>query len=184
MLQLIEQQKYFVLHAPRQTGKTSVLLALMALLNRGERYRCLYANIEGAQAYRGNVDAALRTVVMQLATAAEVYLGDRRVKDWALEAVREQSGGGMLAATLTRWSLESDLPIVLLLDEVDTLVGDALISLLRQIRAGYTQRPRVPANHRPMRRARRTRLPHAQRRPGSHHRRLRLQHQSRIAAPG
>ncbi|HMQ12782.1 MAG TPA: ATP-binding protein, partial [Candidatus Competibacter phosphatis] len=68
VLQLIEQQKYFVLHAPRQTGKTSVLLALMALLNRGERYRCLYANIEGGQAYRGNVDAALRTVVMQLAT--------------------------------------------------------------------------------------------------------------------
>jgi len=72
VLQLIEQQKYFVLHAPRQTGKTSVLLALMELLNRGERYRCLYANIEGAQAYRGNVDAAMRTVVMQLATAAEV----------------------------------------------------------------------------------------------------------------
>jgi hypothetical protein len=143
VLQLIEQQKYFVLHAPRQTGKTSVLLALMELLNRGERYRCLYANIEGAQAYRGNVDAAMRTVVMQLATAAEVYLGDRRVKDWALEAVREQSGGGMLIATLTRWTLASDRPLVLLLDEVDALVGDALISLLRQIRTGYTQRPRA-----------------------------------------
>ena len=143
VLELIEQQKYFVLHAPRQTGKTSVLLALMELLNRGERYRCLYANIEGAQAYRGHVDAALRTVVMQLATAAEVYLDDRRVKDWALEAVREQSGGGMLTATLTRWALASDRPLVLLLDEVDALVGDALISLLRQIRAGYTQRPRA-----------------------------------------
>ncbi len=141
VLELIEQQKYFVLHAPRQTGKTSVLLALMELLNRGERYRCLYANIEGAQAYRGHVDAALRTVVMQLATAAEVYLDDRRVKDWALEAVREQSGGGMLTATLTRWAMASDRPLVLLLDEVDALVGDALISLLRQIRAGYTQRP-------------------------------------------
>jgi hypothetical protein len=30
---------------------------------------------------------------------------------------------------------------VLLLDEVDALVGDTLISLLRQLRAGYTQRP-------------------------------------------
>lgn len=85
----------------------------------------------------------MRTVVMQLATAAEVYLGDRRVKDWALEAVREQSGGGMLIATLTRWTLASDRPLVLLLDEVDALVGDALISLLRQIRTGYTQRPRA-----------------------------------------
>ncbi|MDG4552382.1 MAG: AAA-like domain-containing protein [Candidatus Contendobacter sp.] len=143
VLQLIEQQKYFVLHAPRQTGKTSVLLALMELLNRGERYRCLYANIEGAQAYRGNVDAALRTVVMHLATVAEVYLNERRFKGWALAAVREQGGGGALTATLTRWSLASDLPVVLLLDEVDALVGDALISLLRQIRAGYAQRPRA-----------------------------------------
>lgn len=32
--------------------------------------------------------------------------------------------------------------MVLLLDEVDSLVGDTLISLLRQIRAGYPDRPR------------------------------------------
>ncbi len=33
VLLLIEQQKCFVLHAPRQTGKTSSLLALMDYLN-------------------------------------------------------------------------------------------------------------------------------------------------------
>ena len=32
-------------------------------------------------------------------------------------------------------------PVILLLDEVDALVGDTLISLLRQIRRGYNQRP-------------------------------------------
>ena len=32
---LIAQEKYFVLHAPRQTGKTTSMLALMAHLNRG-----------------------------------------------------------------------------------------------------------------------------------------------------
>ena len=30
-------------------------------------------------------------------------------------------------------------PIVLLLDEVDALIGDTLIALLRQLRAGYNQ---------------------------------------------
>ena len=35
VLMLIRQQKYFVLHAPRQTGKTSALLALRDLLNSG-----------------------------------------------------------------------------------------------------------------------------------------------------
>lgn len=39
---LFYQQKYFVLHAPRQTGKTSCLLALRDYLNtRGEFYAVL-----------------------------------------------------------------------------------------------------------------------------------------------
>ncbi len=50
ILLLIAQKKYFVLHAPRQTGKTSYLLALMNYLNSEERYRCLYFNAEMGQA--------------------------------------------------------------------------------------------------------------------------------------
>lgn len=42
---------------------------------------------------------------------------------------------------LQQWARLSGKPTVLLLDEVDALVGDTLISLLRQIRAGYAQRP-------------------------------------------
>lgn len=41
VLGLIEQKKYLSLHAPRQTGKTSCLLALMGHLNREGRYRSL-----------------------------------------------------------------------------------------------------------------------------------------------
>ncbi|MFA6371347.1 MAG: hypothetical protein WCW68_01845 [Methanothrix sp.] len=48
ILGLIEQKKYFVLHAPWQTGKTSCLLALMEYLNREGKYRALYANFEAA----------------------------------------------------------------------------------------------------------------------------------------
>ena len=33
VLDLVRSKKYFVLHAPRQTGKTSALLALRDLLN-------------------------------------------------------------------------------------------------------------------------------------------------------
>lgn len=45
----IAQERYFVLHAPRQTGKTTSLLALMHHLNAGSQYRACYANIEPAQ---------------------------------------------------------------------------------------------------------------------------------------
>lgn len=36
ILSLIEQHKYFVLHAPRQTGKMSAMLTLMEYLNKRE----------------------------------------------------------------------------------------------------------------------------------------------------
>ncbi len=48
---------------------------------------------------------------------------------------------GVLTGFLRHWCPNSPQPLVLLLDEVDALVGDTLISLLRQLRAGYTQRP-------------------------------------------
>ena len=54
VLGLVGDKKYFVLHAPRQTGKTSALLALRDLLNGGHAgdYRCVYANVEAGQAAR------------------------------------------------------------------------------------------------------------------------------------
>lgn len=38
---LIEAERYFVLHAPRQTGKTTCLLALMRYLNAERKYRAV-----------------------------------------------------------------------------------------------------------------------------------------------
>ncbi|MDE0242985.1 MAG: hypothetical protein OXQ84_22735 [bacterium] len=56
----VHDAKYFVLHAPRRTGKTSALLALRDLLNGGGAgdYRCVYANVEAGQAMRENVAEA------------------------------------------------------------------------------------------------------------------------------
>ena len=65
VLGLIRDERYFVLHAPRQTGKTSALLALRDLLNGGQAgdFRCLYANVENGQAMRENVAEGMRTVL-------------------------------------------------------------------------------------------------------------------------
>ena len=76
VVELIDDKRCFVLHAPRQTGKTTCLLALMKLLNEGGRYRALYANIEAAQAVRGSVDRGLAIVCKDVADAGVVYLGD------------------------------------------------------------------------------------------------------------
>ncbi|MEZ5537188.1 MAG: ATP-binding protein [Thiolinea sp.] len=144
---LIEAGKFFVLHAPRQTGKTSTLLAMMDALNQSAEYRCLYINVESAQSARGDVEAGMRTILNSLVEGAAVRLQDTRLREWR-EAIWHDGGAhGAFNALLSRWAQESDKPIVLMIDEVDALVGDTLISLLRQLREGYIGRPGVPFVH-------------------------------------
>ncbi len=141
VLLLIEQHKYFLLHAPRQTGKTSCLLALADYLNREGRYRAVYANIEVAQAAREDVAMGMTAVVEQISRGARDQVGDGQAIALAETIGARSSGTTMLEEFLTCWCREAPLPTVLLLDEVDALVGDTLISLLRQLRAGYPKRP-------------------------------------------
>ena len=42
---------------------------------------------------------------------------------------------------MTRWARAVPKPLVLLINEIDALVGDSLLSVLRQLRAGYDLRP-------------------------------------------
>jgi hypothetical protein len=141
ILALIDQEKYFLLHAPRQTGKTTCLLALAEYLNRGGRYRAVYANLEPAQAYREAVDPGMAVVVEQVSRGARDQIGDAAAAALGREVIAMSTGGTRVEEFLTHWCERSSLPTVLLLDEVDALIGDTLISLLRQLRAGYPKRP-------------------------------------------
>jgi hypothetical protein len=137
---LIAQKKYFVLHAPRQTGKTSCLLALMKYLNEQGNYECLYINVEAAQAMRENVYEAMRVILGEIVLRARTGLKDEFFeRTWLkiLETKRAQS----LSEILTRWAENGQKPKVLFIDEIDSLVGDTLISVLRQLRSGYDRRP-------------------------------------------
>ncbi|MFO1422736.1 MAG: AAA-like domain-containing protein [Candidatus Competibacteraceae bacterium] len=141
ILDLIEREKYFLLHAPRQTGKTTCLLTLADYLNREGRYRAVYANLEPAQAIRENVSLGMTAVVEQIARGARDQIGDQQATDLAESLIARSSGTTLVEEFLTRWCERLPQPLVLLLDEVDALIGDTLISLLRQLRAGYPKRP-------------------------------------------
>ena len=143
VLGLIRDKKYFVLHAPRQTGKTSALLALRDLLNSGAQgeYRCVYANVEAGQAMRENVTEGMRTVLSQFALRASLTLGDDTLERVCRNAMNSAGPGGALSLMLSRWAAADRRPLVLLIDEIDALVGDTLLAVLRQLRSGYDQRP-------------------------------------------
>lgn len=141
ILTLIDQQKYFVLHAPRQTGKTSSLLALMEYLNRAGKYRCLYFNAEVGQYARENVYQGIKAILGEMGSRARDFLSDQYPQQIWQEVLNKFGEGAALNEVFTRWAEASPKPLVLLLDEIDSLVGDTLIAVLRQIRAGYDKRP-------------------------------------------
>ena len=142
ILSLVREEEYFVLHAPRQTGKTTTLLALCDLLNEGAAgdLRCVYTNVEAGQPRREDAGSAIRGILNQLADRARGAGDDALAGIW--KAALEDGGpSDGLRSALSRWAQVSPKPIVLLLDEVDALVGDTLLSVLRQLRAGYDQKP-------------------------------------------
>ena len=140
MLRLVGDEKYFVLHAPRQTGKTSALLALAEVLN-GRGYRCVYVTVETARTARDDVQRAMRTVLVRLASQARATLDDGFLDDIWPDVLARVGADEALGEALSRWAQASPGPLVLLIDEVDTLTGDSLLSVLQQIRAGYPGRP-------------------------------------------
>ena len=67
---LIRQRKYFALHAPRQTGKTSALLELRDELHAAGEVRCAYVNVEVGQTAREDVAAGMPAILSALASRA------------------------------------------------------------------------------------------------------------------
>ena len=156
ILLLIQQKRYFVLHAPRQTGKTTVLGALLDILNGSGRYRCVYANVEVAQSAREDVGAAMRAILDVIAQESARTINDRTVEEqWP--GILDRSGPhSALKRVLSEWSASDPRPLVLFVDEIDALVGDTLIAVLRQLRSGYREPTgALPAERDPVRRARR-----------------------------
>ena len=142
LLLLIRQRKYFVLHAPRQTGKTSALFALRDQLNASDEFRCVYVNVEVGQTAREDVAAAMRAILSALARAARHALDDLFVTDIWRGILDDAGPNDALGETLARWAESDAKPLVLMIDEIDALIGDTLLSVLRQLRAGYPERPR------------------------------------------
>ena len=114
----------------------------MEHLNQQGDYQALYANIETAQLARDDIVAGNYTIAESIAMAAEDRLDNDQLTTWLETRDHTNHAHNLVNKLLRYWSRQSTKPTILFLDEVDALVGDSLISLLRQIRAGYTQRPK------------------------------------------
>ena len=141
VLELVRDKRYFVLHAPRQTGKTSALKALAEWLEASGDYHCVYVNVEVGQSAREDTAAAIQAILSELALEARLG-GDDVLGDIWPTSLQRSGPHGALSDALALWAAASPKPLVVLFDEIDALIGDTLLAVLRQLRSGYTRRPR------------------------------------------
>lgn len=142
---LIRRNQYFVLHAPRQSGKTTAIEEYINFLHKQGEYSALYVNIEPAQAARDNIKEALIAILAAFRASLCNQLEGEVATISYLDDILEHPHLvtlNSLAEAIEFWSRVSDKPRVLFIDEIDSLVGDSLLSVLRQIRGGFNNRPK------------------------------------------
>ena len=84
----------------------------------------------------------MQAILNELASRARLALQDEFLAQIRLAVLEEAGADAALGETLSRWAQAGpEKPLVLLIDEIDALVGDTLVSVLRQLRSGYDQRP-------------------------------------------
>jgi hypothetical protein len=142
--QLIDSQQYFVIHAARQSGKTTYLKDLTDRLNAAGKYYALYCSLEAMQGVT-DPEKAISSIVMKIKNT--LALSDIPNKnDFAKEADYDDYTS-VLNMSLTLFCMSLDRPLVIMFDEADCLSEGGLISFLRQLREGYNQRPKIPFVH-------------------------------------
>lgn len=135
--ELIDQRAYFVVHAPRQSGKTTALISLAGALTREGRYAAVLLSLEVGQPFGADPGAAEAAVLATWRGMTEHWLpGPLRPPPWP-----DAPPGSRIAVALEAWSAVCPRPLVVFLDEVDALHDQALIAILRQLRGGFPQRP-------------------------------------------
>ena len=134
---LVDAQKYFVLHAPRQSGKTTALLALAQELTASRQYVAVLVSMEVGAGFPHDPGRAEMAMLESWRWAARTQLpADLMPPPWP-----DAAAGSRVAAALATWATAARLPLVVFLDEVDALQDDTLVSVLRQLRDGYRNRP-------------------------------------------
>lgn len=135
--QLIEQKLYFTLHAPRQTGKTTYLHALARKLNAEGKYIALVVSFERAGVAGMTIENANSTVINAIFVSASEQLTEKH-----RPGNPDEKNFPDLFNYLKAWCKNQENPIVLFIDEIDALLDNVLISILRQLRDGYQGRPK------------------------------------------
>jgi type II secretory pathway predicted ATPase ExeA len=134
---LVDDKLYFVVHAPRQTGKTTTLESLATALTAEGKYTALKFSCETGQPLSSDIESAEDAIIQAIIRAAKNTLPPELQCPQPVKTAK----GTRIGEFLSEWATTSSRPLVLFFDEIDALMNNALESVLRQLRAGFSYRP-------------------------------------------
>ena len=130
----IRDKLYWVLHAPRQTGKTTFLQSWMREINAGDEAVACYVSVEVCQGI-SEIENAIPSICGTIREFAQSF--GLPVPPMP----KDMQPPIMLSNILGNWAkMTAPKPLVVLFDETDVLQDAALISFLRQLREGFSRR--------------------------------------------
>jgi hypothetical protein len=137
---LIAAKQFFVIHAARQSGKTTLLKALARDLTRKDTHVALYCSLETAQGIT-EAEKGIPAVVNAVLNGLTWHPFFTRLPPPTVNLSAYTMAVNSLLSQLAQAAVK---PLVVLFDEADCLSGATLISFLRQLRDGYVNRDMAP----------------------------------------
>ncbi|MFM7204518.1 MAG: ATP-binding protein, partial [Myxococcota bacterium] len=136
--ELIAQKLYFVIHAPRQVGKTTSMIGLAKELTASGAYASVLLTCEQGAVFKDDVEKAEGAIVQSWEGSCRHWLPQELLPPPMLASAKT---GNVIREFLQNWAEACPRPLVLFIDEIDALENAALLTVLRQLRSGYPSRP-------------------------------------------
>jgi hypothetical protein len=142
LMGLIDTEQYFVIHAARQSGKTTLLKELVRRINALGEYYALYCSLEAIEWFTEPKDG-----IPAVVKSIKASINDNGMPDGFAANADYDDITNVLKTTLTTYCRVLNKPLVIFFDEADCLSNGTLITFLRQLRNGYVNRPDTPFVH-------------------------------------
>ncbi|BAZ89325.1 hypothetical protein NIES932_08010 [Raphidiopsis curvata NIES-932] len=134
---LIDGRNYFIIHAPRQVGKTTAMIALAQELTASGHYTSVMLSLEVGAPFSQDPHKAEQAILGEWRQSLRFRLPpDLQPTEWPATESSSQ-----LSTFLSNWAATANRPLAVFLDEIDALSDETLIFVLRQLRSGFPNRP-------------------------------------------
>ncbi len=140
---LIVGKQFFVIHAARQSGKTTALKYLTRAINASGNMCALYCSLEAVQQVEDANQSLASIASLILANATTGRLINFSADE--IKKFRETGDPALVVRSALQTVSETvGKPLAVFFDEADCLPDNAMVSFLRQLRDGYVNRDDIP----------------------------------------